>query len=132
MLLKVVQLVLGALLLLLERRTVAAERQAEYTERQYTLLRQYLGYSDPTFAEVLEGRATAAELELSEPPDVYSEEGASRDLKAERLEQLKVLWFGQHGEVLDDERLIEEYDRLYTEAETRVAQLDPDVSARVQ
>lgn len=130
--LKVLQLLLAAVLPLLERRTAAAEKQAEFTERTYSLLRQYLGYSDPTFAEVLEGRATATELELSEPPDVYSEEGAARDLKSQRLEQLKVLWFGQHGEVLDDERLIEEYDRLYTEAETRVAQLDPDVRAEVR
>lgn len=130
--LKVLQLLLAAVLPLLERRVHAAERQAEYTERQYLLLRQYLGYSDPDFQAVLEGRTPAAAQALSDPPDVYSEEGVSRDLKSQRLEQLRALWFAEHGELLDDERLMVEYDRLYTEAQDRVAAFDPDTRAEVQ
>lgn len=125
MLLKVLELLLQALLPLLERRTTAAERQAEYTERQYNLLRLWLAYQDPTFAEVLEGRQA---VEDPEAVDVYAEHGESRDLKAARLEELRALWFQQHGELLDDDRLVAEYERLYADAEAR---FDADAEARV-
>lgn len=126
----VVQVLLQALLPLLERRVQAAEKQAEFTELQYRLLRQYLGYSDPTFAEVLLGVDSVGD-ELASPPDVYADHGDARDLKAARLEELRGMWFAQHGELLDDERLMQEYERLYEEAKDRVAQLDPDVRADV-
>lgn len=125
--LKVLDLLLAAVLPLLERRTLAAERQAEYTERTYSLLRQYLGYSDPEFLQVLEGGTTAAQDAAAEPADVYAEHGLERDQKAERLEVLRTLWFANHGELLDDERLMEEYDRLYTES---VERMNPDQEAR--
>lgn len=123
-----VELVLQALLPLLLRRVQAAERQAEYTELQYRLLRQYLGYSDPTFAEVLEGREQAVQ---PEEPDVYAEHGDARDLKSARMEELRELWYREHGELLDDDRLVQEYDRLYHEAEDRL-RLDPDAPAEVR
>lgn len=123
--LKALELVLRALLPLLERRAVAAERQADAAERLERLLSTYLRYSDPTFSEVLNGQG----VPLPSDPDAdrtvdTSEWGAARDDKTERLEALRAFWFAEHGELLDDERLVQEYDRLYAEAEQR---MNPDV-----
>lgn len=125
---ELVQVLLRALLPLLERRTLAAERQAAATEQQYLLLRQYLGYSDPEFHRILQGELTQAQEDAAAPVDVDFDEGHARDQKLARLEELRVLWFQQHGELLSDERLMEEYDRLYEE---RAAVLDADQTAGV-
>lgn len=114
------QLVLQALLPLLTRRVVAAERQAASQERLEDVLRTYLCYSDPTFKQLLDGILPTAEA-LAAPPDVYAEHGPARDLKTARLEQLGALWYEQYGEVLSDERLVEEYERQYAAAEERLS-----------
>lgn len=111
---KVLQLLLRALVPLLERRAVAAERQAASAERLEDLLRTYLCYSDPAFRDLLAGVV---------PPEenlVYAEHGSERDLKAARLEQLRELYRDQHGLDMDDDALMAEYERLYEEAEARM------------
>jgi hypothetical protein len=114
--LALVQVLLGALVPLLERRVLAAERQAVASEQLEELLRRYLAYSDPAFRDLLQGVFPTD----SDVPDVYAEHGSARDLKSQRMEQLAALWYEQHGERLDEERLAEEYERLYTEAEARL------------
>jgi hypothetical protein len=109
-------MVLTALLPLLERRVLAAERQASAAERQEELLRQYLVHSDDTFRDLLAGTYPTD----SDPVDVYAEHGSSRDLKEARLSQLQELYYAQHGVTLSDEQLVQEYERLYTEAEERL------------
>lgn len=116
---KVLQALLGALLPLLERRVLASERQAAATEQLHLLVRQWLVWSDPQFLDVLEGRIPEAEAAAA-VPDAQADHGADRDLKAARLEQLQAMWQAQYGETLDEERLIEEYERLYEEAEGRL------------
>lgn len=116
---KLLQLLLRALIPLLERRAVAAERQAASQERTEDLLRTYLCHSDPEFAALLAGKLPLAEA-LAEPPDVYAEHGSARDLKAARLEVLRELYHEQHGLDMDDDALMAEYERLYEEAEQRV------------
>lgn len=115
--LKLAQVLLEALLPLLQRRVLAAERQAAATEQLEQLHRQYLAYSDPGFRDLLLGVYPTD----SDQVDVYAEHGSDRDLKAARMEELRQLWFAEHGELLDDERLMVEYERLYTEAEQRVS-----------
>lgn len=116
--LKALQVLLTVLVPLLERRILAAERQAAAAEDLAGTVRTYLGYTDPQFAELLQGRGPAVQS-AEEPADEYSEHGDARDVKAERLEQLRTFWFHEHGELLDDERLVAEYERLYAEAEAR-------------
>lgn len=111
--------VLAALVPLLERRVLAAERQAAAAERTYDLLDQYLSYSDPQFLDLRRGVIPEAE-DLSVPPDVQADHGDARDLKTARLEELRALWYTQHGELLDDERLVVEYERLYEDSEARL------------
>lgn len=117
--LALLQTLLAAVLPLLERRVLASERQALASEKLEELVRTYLAYSDPGFRDLLLG-VLPADLQ---PVDVYAEEGTSRDLKYARMEELRQMWAVQHGELLDDERLQVEYDRLYTEAQQR---MDPD------
>lgn len=113
---KVLQLLLRALVPLLERRAVAAERQAAATERLEDLLRTYLCYSDPQFRDLLAGIIPEAVPEVDDTSDY----GSARDLKAARLEQLRTLYYEQHGVTLADEALLAEYERLYEEAEARL------------
>lgn len=113
--------VLQSLLPLLERRVLAAERQAASAERLEECVRMYLAHSDPTFRDLLAGIVPGADMD--EPADVYAEHGEARDLKAARLAQLQELFWDQHGVHLSDEQLIQEYERLYEEASAR---LSPD------
>ena len=113
--LKLAELLLRTLLPLLERYVRAAEAQAEASVRQEALLRSFSYFLYSEFRDQEEG------LSADEAPvDVTAEYGTSRDLKAARLEELRMLWFQQHGEILDDEQLMAEYERLYTEAEQRL------------
>lgn len=122
--LAIAKMLLEALLPLLQRRVLAAERQAAASEQQEQLLRTYLAYSDPGFRDLLLGVIPEADS----VPDVYAEHGVARDVKYARMEELRELWFAQHGQLLDDEQLQAEYDRLYTEASAR---MDPDEQAEV-
>lgn len=115
-------MLLRAVMPLLERRAAAAERQAQATEALAHAVRTYLCWHEPAFADLLAGREVPVPEEG--PPDEYSEHGAARDLQAERMEQLRAYWFAEHGELLDDERLVAEYTRLYAEASDRVSALD--------
>lgn len=120
--LKVVQVLLQALLPLLERRVLAAERTAVAAEQQLELLKQFFAHQDSSFAALLGGYVQEGE-ELAGEPDVTADYGSARDLKAARLEELRALWHDQQGELLDDDRLMVEYERLYEDAEAR---MDPD------
>ena len=111
------KVVLQALVPLLERRVLAAERQARATELLEDTVRTYLCYSDPGYRDVVLGVPPPDQ----QPVDVYAESGSARDLKYQRMEELRALWYQQHGELLDDDRLLEEYERLYTEAEQRLS-----------
>lgn len=111
------QVLLQALVPLLERRVLASERQAVAAEALEQTVRTYLAYSDPGFRDLLLGVAPSD----SDPVDVQADSGSARDLKYSRMEELRQLWFAQHGELLDDERLVQEYERLYTEAEQRLS-----------
>lgn len=111
------KVLLAALVPLLERRVLAAERQARASELLEETVRTYLCHADPSFRDVVLGVVPPDQA----PVDVYSESGTSRDLKYQRMEELRHLWYAQHGELLDDDRLLEEYERLYTEAEARVS-----------
>ena len=122
------QLLLSALLPLLERRTAAAEREAAALERLEDLARTYLSYADPDFLRLLQGEVPGADADSAEV-DVDYDSGAARDLKAARLEELRALWYQKHGELLDDERLWTEYQRLYEESDRR---LNADQEAGVQ
>lgn len=115
--LKLVQLVLQTLVPLLERRTLAVERQATAAERLEDVVRTYLCYTDPEFRALLLGEVPLSD---TSPVDVEADHGTERDLKSARIEELRVLWYTEHGELLDDERVIEEYDRLYSVAEDRL------------
>lgn len=123
---KLLQLLLEALLPLLTRRALAAERQAAATEQLHSLVERWLVYSDPQFLDVLRGHVPD-EVVLG-GPSVEADHGAARDLKALRLEQLQEMWRAQYGETLDDERLIAEYERLYEDSEAR---LDADKDGEV-
>lgn len=111
------KVLLQALVPLLERRVLAAERQAAASEALAETVRTYLCHSDPSYRDVVLGVVPPDQ----QPVDVYAESGTERDLKYARMEELKQLWYAQHGELLDEERLVQEYERLYTEAEQRLS-----------
>lgn len=111
------KVLLAALVPLLERRVLAAERQAAASEDLAETVRTYLCHSDPSYRDLVLGVPPPDQ----QPVDVYAEHGSERDLKAARMEELRSLWYVQHGELLDEERLVQEYERLYTEAEQRLS-----------
>src|SRR5262245_8413629 len=112
LLVAVVERFLASVLPLLARRVLAAERQADAAERQaraWEFLLQidaeyqdYLASKDPARADPVD-----AETEAVSP--------AERDDRAVRLEMFQAWWYSQHGELLEDERLIEEFERAYGE-----------------
>jgi len=112
---QLVQLVLQALLPLLTRRVLAAERQAEAAERTYDLLKTYLCLNDPQFVDSLAGRLPDAEA-LAAPPDVQFDEGHTRDLRTMRMEALREMATERFGAEPSDEQLVLLYEQLYERA----------------
>lgn len=114
------RLLLAAFLPLLERRTVAAERLAAAAESQAESWR-FLLQIDEEYQAYLATKDPARQAESDRPAEVEATSGRERDEDASRLEAFRDYWYQVHGELLDDERLVAEFERAYAESEQRVA-----------
>lgn len=116
---KLLQVLLAAILPLLERRVLASERQAAATERTEDLLRAYLYFCHGEFRD--------QQLGLVVPEDPQNvptaDHGAERDLKAMRLEAIRQQYEQAMGSEPSDEVLMRNYEALY-ESDRRA---DPEV-----
>lgn len=106
---KLLQLLLAALLPLLERRVLAAERQATATERQEDLLRTYLYWCHSEFRDTALGLAPDQDL----PPDVEADHGPARDLKLVRMDAIAEMYLGRFGSHPTDEQVVLMYEQMY-------------------
>jgi hypothetical protein len=113
------QTLLTAVLPLLERRTVAAERSAAAAEDQAASWR-FLLQIDAEYQAYLATKDPLRAAESAAPGEVEAQSEAERDENAARLEQFREYWYLTHGELLDDERLVAEWERAYAGAQERV------------
>lgn len=110
---KLLQLLLEALVPLLTRKVLAEERTASALEGIDQKL-AYLLEMDPDLQAFLHPESASPA-----PSDIEVSDPAERDVTAEQLEAFRLLVWQNDGEWLDDEAVVERFEREFQAAITR-------------